>query len=109
VRLEEPIMPLGVGRDARVPGEGWSGIVAVLREALIPQVIAPDLGKGEGGAAFEEEDAFARCGQDCGGDTATRARADHDGVIPCRTHPRTSNPIICHDTASRLPPFSGSP
>ncbi len=74
-----PALP--VHQHARVAVERRAGVVAVLREAVVAQVVAPLPRERVPAAPFEQQDALPRLGEDARRHPAARARADDDDVV----------------------------
>ncbi len=92
--------------DARVALQIRPDIDAVLRQALVPQVVASDLRKCQPPTALQEQDALAGLGQQTRRHAAARSGPDNNGIVI--GHPVTLNPIISHAAPSLLPPLPGS-
>ena len=52
-----------VDKDPRMPGGVGCGVVAVERQAMVAEVVAGNLGVGEGATAFEEQHAAPALGE----------------------------------------------
>ena len=96
--------------DARVADNFRPRVVTIIGQPLVAQMIAPHLLEREVMPTFQQQHSLSGFRQHARRDPAACARANDNGIVMhrCLRHPRTSKPIIFHETAFLLPPLPGS-